>query len=133
MKYRLVIKMAFLMLFFITAFSLNAVAQRTDCSKTTDQQIVDAAYAKLEKSKFKEQLNHVNIRSKDGVVTIEGFAVKDKDSVGIENIVKKIKCVKSIVNDLKIGATGGCPDGTKPCGDTCIGSAETCNIRTRGN
>ena len=108
--------------------SLGAKAQ--DCCQMTDAELVDFVYAKL-KPKYADQLNHVNIRIKDRVVTVEGWVAKDKMKIDIEKILRKIKCLKSVTNTLKIGVGGGCPPGTKPCGDTCIPEAETCNIRTK--
>ena len=108
--------------------SLGAKAQ--DCCQMTDAELVDFVYAKL-KPKYADQLNHVNIRIKDRVVTVEGWVAKDKMKIDIEKILRKIKCLKSVTNTLKIGVGGGCPPGTKPCGDTCIPEAETCNIRTQ--
>ncbi len=123
------LRIAFAAIAVIFAFSLASNAQ-TDCSKKTDSEIVDEIYSKLEK-KYKDQLNHVNVRIKEGVVTIEGWVAKEKQKKDIQKIVAKIKCVKRVENILKIGASGGCPAGQKPCGDTCIPEAETCNIRSK--
>jgi hypothetical protein len=125
-----IIKTALIAFSLVLAFSVGTYAQKTDCTKTTDSEIVDAIYAKLD-VKFETQTTHINVRVKDAVVTLEGWAVKEKDKQAIEKIVKKIKCVKSIVNSLTIGASGGCSTGQKPCGEICIDAAETCNIRVR--
>jgi hypothetical protein len=105
-------------------------AKADDCCQMTDAELVDYVYAKL-KPKYADQLNHVNIRIKDRVVTVEGWVAKDKMKIDIEKIVTKIKCLKSAKIILTIGVGGGCPPGTKPCGETCIPEAETCNIRTK--
>jgi BON domain len=134
MKINSNLKMAFLVISLMLAFNAISFAQRNDCAKTTDDQIVDAIYKKLEKSKYKDQTNHINVRSKDGVVTVEGWTTDDKAKLNIIKIVKKIKCVKSVVaEDLTIGVGGGCAAGQKECGEVCIPVAEKCNIRTKGN
>jgi hypothetical protein len=123
------LKMALLAFSLMLMCNLGAKAQ--DCCQMTDAELVDYVYAKL-KPKYADQLNHVNIRIKDRVLTIEGWVAKDKMKIDIEKIIMKIKCLKSFNSTLKIGVGGGCPEGTKPCGDTCIPNAETCNIRTKG-
>ena len=98
-----------------------------DCTSTTDAQLVSAIQAKM-KEKYASQMNHINVRSKDRVVTIEGWATTKKIKGEIEKIAKKIKCVKKVVNILTIGVGGGCGPGTKPCGTICIPVDEECNI-----
>lgn len=112
--------------------SVGTLAQKADCSKTTDAVIVDAIYAKM-KVKYEAQMSHVNIRSKAGVVTLEGWVTTKSVKKDIEKLAKKTGCVKSVMNNLTIGVGGGCGPGTKPCGDTCIPTSETCNIRTKGD
>ena len=112
--------------------SLGTYAQKTDCSKTTDTMIVDAIYAKM-KVKYEAQMGHVNIRSKAGVVTVEGWATTNGVKKDVVKFAKKTSCVKSVVNNLTIGVGGGCGPGTKPCGSICIPVDDECNIRTKGD
>jgi hypothetical protein len=125
-----ILKITLLVFSLMLVCSLETKAQ--DCCKLTDAELVDFVYAKL-KPKFADQLNHVNIRIKDRVLTIEGWVAKDKMKTDIEKIISKIKCLKSFTSTLTIGVGGGCPDGTVPCGATCIPAGETCNIRGKGN
>jgi hypothetical protein len=134
MKINSILKMAFLVISLMLAFNANSFAQTNDCAKTTDDQIVDAIYKKLDNSKYKNQTSHINVRSKDGVVTVEGWATDDKAKAGIVKIAKKVKCVKKVVDeDLTLGVGGGCAAGQKECGEVCIPIAEKCNIRTKQN
>jgi len=112
------------------AFSLGAHAQKTDCSKTTDTEIVDSIYSKI-KVKYEAQMSHINVRIKDGVVTLEGWVTKKGVKKEVEKFARKTGCVKKVMNNLTIGVGGGCGPGQKPCGDICIPLAETCNIRTK--
>jgi hypothetical protein len=111
-------------------FSFGAYAQKTDCSKTTDADIVKAIYAAME-AKHGDQIIHVNVVVKDGAVTLQGWANK-KASKEIEKIVKKTSCVKKdkIVNQLKPSADAGCASGYKPCGNACIPVGDPCNVCT---
>ena len=114
--------------------SLGTFAQKVDCSKTTDAMIVDAAYAKMQ-PKYGMQMDHINVRSKGGVVTVEGWATTKGAKKDIGKLAKSaVKgCVKSVTNNLAIGVGGGCGPGTKPCGSICIPVEEECNIRTKGD
>lgn len=113
-------------------FSVSAFAQKTDCSKITDAEIVEAIYKKIE-VKYADQTQHINIRIKDGVVILEGWTTTKSVRKEIEKIAKKTVCVKKVENKLTIGIGGGCAAGQKPCGDICIPSDAVCNIRTKGN
>lgn len=128
MIYKSMVKMALLAFSLMLAFSLGTYAQKTDCSKTTDPQIVDAIYAKI-KVKYEAQMSHINVRSKDGAVTVEGWATTKGVKKDIEKFTKKTNCVKSVVNNLSIGVGGGCGPGSKPCGSICIPIDEECNVR----
>ena len=127
-----IVKITFLAFSLMLICSIGTHAQKTDCSKTTDTMTVDAIYAKM-KVKYEVQMSHVNIRSKDGVVTVEGWATTKGVKKDIEKLARKTGCVKSVANNLTIGVGGGCGPGSKPCGDICIPTAETCNIRTKGD
>jgi osmotically-inducible protein OsmY len=78
--------------------------------------------------KYADQMDHINIRSKDRVVTIEGWVTTKKVRSDIEKMVKRIACVKKVSIKLTIGVGGGCSRGTKQCGTICIPIDETCNI-----
>ena len=111
----------------IMAFSLSVSAQKTDCSKTTDADIVKAIQDKMS-VKYTNQMTHINISVKDGVVKVEGWAVTKGDKKALEKIAKKASCVKKVINKLGVGASGGCSAGQKQCGDICIDADSTCNI-----
>jgi osmotically-inducible protein OsmY len=127
MKNKSVIKILLIAFGLILAFNFGTLAQKTDCSKTTDEEIVKAIYEKI-KVKYADQIKHINVRSKDGVVTIEGWVTTEKIKKDIGKIAKKVKCVKQVINELTIGKGGGCGPGMKQCGDICIPEKETCNI-----
>ena len=128
MTYKSMLKMVLLAFSLVLAFNLGTYAQKMDCSKTTDDQMVDSIYAKI-KAKYEGQMKHINVRISGGVVTLEGWATTKGVKKDIEKFAKKTGCVKSVTNKLAIGVGGGCGPGEKPCGDTCIGSSERCNIR----
>lgn len=126
----------------ILIFNLGTYAQKTDCSDMTDDEIIAVIYDKIE-AKYPDQMNHINIRINDGVLTLEGWVTTKKVSKTIYNYTKKYmskkkygktgKCIKEIVNDLTIGIGGGCGPGQKQCGSICIGESERCNVRGRQN
>lgn len=124
-----ILKTALLAFSLMLAFNLGTYAQKTDCSKTTDDQIVDSIYAKI-KAKHEGQMKHINVRISSGVVTLEGWATTKGVKKEIEKFARKTGCVKKVVNSLTIGVGGGCGPGQKPCGDICIPVAQPCNIRT---
>lgn len=124
-----IVKITLALFSLIMLFNVGAAAQKTDCSKTTEADIVKAIYDKI-KVKYESQIIHINVRVKDNVVTLEGWATTKNVRKDVENYAKKIKCVKKVVNKLTIGVGGGCGPGTKRCGDICIPDTETCNICT---
>jgi BON domain len=124
-----ILKTAFTIIFVIGLFSIGAFAQRTDCTKTTEAEIVDAVYAKID-TKYKEQTDHINVRVADGVVTLEGWVTTKTARKDIEKFAKKTDCVKKVVNNLKLKAGGGCGEGEKQCGSFCIGTNDKCNVRS---
>lgn len=128
MKRNSMIKMVLAVFGLMMIFNLGIYAQKTDCSTTTDEQIVDSIYEKI-KAKYEGQMNHINVRIKDGIVTLEGWATTKSVKKEIEKYAKKTSCVKKVVNNLTIGVGGGCGPGMKKCGTICIPSGETCNIR----
>jgi hypothetical protein len=109
--------------------ALGVSAQKNNCPTPDDVQIVKAIYDKM-KPKYDSQIIHINVRSKDGVVTLEGWATTKTVKKAIEKFAKQDKCVKSIVNKLGVGIRSGCGPGQKKCGSICIGLEETCNICT---
>ncbi len=127
MRFASVIKGTLLSALVIVFAASAATAQKVDCKTQTDQDVAFAVMDNL-RVKYASQMNHINVRSKDGVVTIEGWTTTKKFRSEIEKIVKKTKCVKKIVNKLTVGVGGGCGTGTKPCGTICIPVEETCNI-----
>jgi BON domain len=122
-----IVRMALLAFSLMLTFNLGTYAQKTDCSKTTDDQIVSSIYAKI-KVKYEAQMDHINVRITDGVVTLEGWATTKSVKKDIEKYAKKTGCVKSVLNMLTIGIGGGCGPGEKPCGGICIPSSAKCNI-----
>lgn len=128
MKLKSIFIISMLIFSVLISFNISAAAQSGDCENMTDDQIVAEIYGYIEK-KYKDHMNHVNVRSNDGVVTLEGWAAGNKKRANIEKFAKKVKCVKSVVNDLANKAGGGCNPGYKKCGTICIPNAEPCNIR----
>ena len=120
-------------------FSIGALAQtdsdksknnknkKPDCAQVTDTETVKAIYDKI-KVKYAGQMRHINVRIKDNVVTLEGWATTKGVRKEIEKYAKKTNCVKKVVNKLTIGVGGGCGPGQKKCGDICIDEGEDCNI-----
>lgn len=127
-----IIRISLVIFALIITFNVGATAQKTDCSKTTDDQIVSKIYEKI-KVKYAAQISHINVRSKDGVVTLEGWVTNKKVLKEIEKLAKKTDCVKKVMNELTIGKGGGCGPGTKECGDICINEKDICNICLKGD
>lgn len=130
MKRQAFLKTILAMFAVVLLSNVAASAQKkSDCAATTDAEIVKAVYAKLA-VKYDIQLIHINVRSKDGVLTVEGWATTKKVRSDIEKIIKKVSCVKSLTNKLTVGIGGGCGPGQKKCGAICIDQADECNICT---
>lgn len=133
MKTKLSVKMLTAVFSLVLICSAGAFAQsdknnKPDCAQMTDQAVVTAIYDKI-RTKYADQIRHINVRVKDKVVTIEGWTTTKKVKKDIEKMAKKANCVKSpIVNNLTIGIGGGCGPGQKQCGDICISESEPCNI-----
>ncbi len=126
MKKISILKITLAIFSLIIAFNIGALAQKTDCTKTTDAEIVKAVMDKIS-VKYADQMSHINVHVENGVVMLEGWTTK-KAVKDIAKIAKKVSCVKKVMNNLKVGIGGGCGAGQKPCGDTCIPSNQTCNI-----
>lgn len=122
------VKIALAVFSLVLFSSVSATAQKVDCSKKTDAQIVKEIYDKMKKkSSLDKQILHVNVRSKNGVVTLEGWTTTLKIKAEIVKIAQKIKCVKQVINNLE-DSFMGCGPGQKPCGNICIPIEEICNI-----
>lgn len=124
-------------------FNVGTYAQKTDCANMTNDEIISAIHKQIE-AKYPQQMDHINIRIDDGLLTLEGWATTGKVSKQIYSYAKKFtskkkydkngKCVKEIVNNLTIGVGGGCGPGQESCGSICIAAGETCNIgKGKGN
>lgn len=131
MKKIMILKMTLAVFILITACHLGVSAQTTDCSKTTDADIVKAIQEKLN-AKYPELKNQVNVHVENGVVYLEGWVANKDARKDIEKIAKNTSCVKKVKNKLKKATGGGCGSGQKPCGDICIPSGQTCNISKEG-
>ncbi len=118
-----------LAVFSLILFStVGTSAQKTDCSKMTDDQIVKAIYDKMKKKRsLEQQILHVNVRSKDGVITLEGWTTNKKIKAEIVKIANQIKCKKQVINELGDSPVG-CGPGQKLCGTICIPIEEQCNV-----
>ena len=107
----------------------GAALAQTGCSKTTDAEIVSAIKQQFEAdAEIKDQMRHLNISVKKRIVTLEGWldgkALVDRAKA----IVKKTRCVKKVISQLKETGGGSCGPGQKPCGDTCIDVRSACTI-----
>jgi predicted RND superfamily exporter protein len=108
-------------------FSVTGLAQsKPDCSAVTDKEIVKQIYDKI-MAKYSSQVSHINVRSTNHVVTVEGWVTSKSAKKEIEKWAKKIKCVTKVINTLGTKPTG-CGPGFKQCGETCIPEKETCNL-----
>jgi len=107
--------------------SENNKNKKPDCTRVPDAVTVKLIYDRI-KVKYARQMSHINVRIKDGVVTLEGWATTKGVRKEIEKYAKKTICVKKVANKLTTGVGGGCGPGTKKCGDICIDEREDCNI-----
>lgn len=122
-----IIKFSMLIFVLILAGNFAAYGQKTDCSKMSDTDLIIAIYQNLQ-TKYADEIKHINITITDGVVKLDGWATTEKIKKNIEKMVKKMKCVKSVLNELTIGKGGGCAPGFKECGGACIPEKDPCNI-----
>lgn len=127
MKHLPILRCSLMICIAIIASSFGAYAQKVDCTKKTDAEIIKAVYDQIRVTNAGE-IRHVNVFYKDGVITLEGFATTKKIKSQLAKLAKKVECVKKVVNKLAIGDTGDCGAGQKECGDICIGEKQTCNI-----
>ena len=117
-----------LAVFSLILFSAVGAAAQTDCTPD-DAAIVKEIYKKM-KPRYSGQIKHIIVRSKDGVVTLEGWTTNQRIKDAVEKIATAAKCVKSVDNKLHVGIRTGCGPGQKKCGSICIAIEETCNICT---
>lgn len=102
---------------------------KVDCSAMTDADIVKAIQDKIKADpKFKDQFKQINVSSKDGKVTLDGWVKGAAAKTGVGKHAKSVKCVKSVVNNLGTRLVVGCGRAQKQCGDICIDSKAECNI-----
>jgi hypothetical protein len=127
MANRTILKFSLMIFSMILLGNLAAFAQKTDCSKQTDQELVLAVYAKI-KAKYPDEVKNINVTATGGMVKLDGWVSSEKILKKIVDLVKKIKCVKQVQNELEAGKTGGCAPGQKECGGACINEKETCNV-----
>lgn len=113
---------------------LSAYAQT--CGPDADKEIVDNIYAKIRANKtLASQESHINVSSANQVVKIVGWADNKDDRETVYKIAMGTACVKFVnakeFNEAKPSEEelrSMCSGGTKPCGDICIPSNDTCNI-----
>lgn len=107
----------------------KAAASQTGCSKTTDADLVQTIKEKFAAdADIKDQMRHVNVSVKGRRVTLEGWLDGKEMVAKAVALVKKTKCVRSVISRLKENGTGSCGAGQKPCGDSCIDRRSVCNI-----
>lgn len=127
-----------LLIVFVAVFDRPAAAQ--SCDTPDDKAIVTEIYAKLANDKvLAKQIPHINITSYLGVVRIMGWADNQNDYAKVQSIVSGVNCVRLVnINkfeevpppaDSPLRSSNGCASGTKPCGDVCIPSGDTCSIK----
>ncbi|HEX8162058.1 MAG TPA: BON domain-containing protein [Pyrinomonadaceae bacterium] len=106
-----------------------AATAQGKCAATTDAEIVAAVQEKIKADKrFDDQWRHINVSSRDRVVTLAGWA---KGRVQVSDLIKLARttaCVRRVVSKLNPHMTVGCGPGQRPCGDTCIAKTDTCNL-----
>jgi osmotically-inducible protein OsmY len=100
--------------------------RKPDCARLSDAEIVKMIYDNIRAGKNAGEIRHINVRSRDGVVTLEGWTTTKKFRKEVEKFAKQTKC--KVVNKLTVGIGGGCGPGMKKCGDICIDAREDCNI-----
>lgn len=125
-----------LTLFFLISVFAKPVArmspstpQKTDCSQTTDADIVKTLYDKIKAdSDLSTQLSHINFSVKDKTVIIEGWVAGKDRKKAVEKLVKNTECVKKVKNKLFTYLTTGCSQGQKQCGEICIDKNSECTV-----
>ncbi len=107
----------------------KAKTSATNCSKTTDADILQAIKEKFKADpEINDQMQHVNISVKKHVVTLEGWLSGEKLIAKAVAIAKKTKCVKKVISKLSQSPRVGCGQGQKMCGDICIDRNSECTV-----
>ncbi len=127
MTKKTILKISIMIFAMIIMCNLTTFAQKTDCSKMSDTEVVLAVYKKI-KAKYPDAVININVTSNSGKLKLVGWVTTEKEVKKISEMVKKVKCVTAVENELEVGKTGGCAPGQKECGGTCIGEKEACNI-----
>ncbi len=106
---------------------------RTNCSRTTDADLVKTIKEKLEAdAKIQSQMTHVNVSVKNKTVRLEGWLNGGVLVARAISITKQTKCVRKVTSNLRTRGGGSCGPGQQACGDICIDKKSQCNI-TIGN
>jgi hypothetical protein len=120
----------------------SAVNSQNPCPRgeATDEKIVKAIQGKIvADARFNEQRRHINVSSKGGVVTLEGWVKGKAQVTALTNMARKTECVKSVMTSLpqrngppiillkSSKQSGQCGAGQKECCDGCILSTSRCN------
>jgi hypothetical protein len=102
---------------------------RVDCATVTDADIVKAIQDKIKADRrYKGQWTHINVSSRERVVTLEGYAF-GKGAVGrLVGYANSTQCVVRVVSHMRNYLGAGCGPNEKPCGDGCIAKDSDCNI-----
>jgi len=102
---------------------------KVDCSAMTDADIVKAIQDKIKADpKFTDQLKQINVSSKNGKVTLDGWVKGAAAKTTVGKYAKSVQCVKAVANNLGTRLKVGCAPGQKLCGDICIDAKAECNI-----
>ena len=135
------VRVAVLVSFFVLAISMfDRPVNAQSCDTPDDKAIVTEIYAKLANDRtLARQIPHINVTSSLGVVKIIGWADSKGDYDRVQAIAAGVDCVRLLnVNkfeevppppDSPLRSSNGCASGTKPCGDVCIPSGDTCSIK----
>ena len=127
---------------FVFAISISAPlmpALAQTCDPPDDARILAEVVSKFNaSSSLSRQKSHINIFALNGVVRLQGWTDSKNDFDNLFDMAFKTRCVKMVnVNlfrptpppsDDPLRSSGGCASGTKPCGDVCIPSGDSCNI-----
>lgn len=127
-----------LLIVFVAVFDRPAAAQ--SCDTPDDKAIVTEIYAQIANDRtLAKQIPHISVMSTLGVVKIIGWADSKADFLKVQTIAAEVDCVRLVnVNkfeeippplDSPLRSSNGCASGTKPCGDVCIPSGDTCSIK----
>lgn len=103
--------------------------QQPNCAATTNADLVKAVKESLSAdSQIKDQMRHLNVSVKNRIVTLEGW-LDGKATVSKAIVIaRKTKCVRKVINRLKIQGGGSCGPGQQICGDICIDKRSECTI-----